>query len=181
VNGGCREDLPLAAAAALLLLAAVVLTLATVASALTLVALAALAARGTPLASSLTTVAATTTAAVATATATVAATAATAVTSSEAAAAATTTAAGAVRGLVDADSASIELDVVHVLHSSVGLSIGREADKTEASAATSVAVLDDDGLFDLAELLELLAQSLVIGVPRKTSYEELRHGDLKEH
>jgi hypothetical protein len=25
------------------------------------------------------------------------------------------------------------------------------------------------GLFDLAELLELLAQSLVIGVPRKTS------------
>lgn len=54
------------------------------------------------------------------------------------------------------------------------------------------------GLFDLAELLELLAQSLVIGMPRKTSvrwsvielriavrfdlpYEELRHGELKEH
>jgi hypothetical protein len=34
------------------------------------------------------------------------------------------------------------------------------------------------GLLDGAELLELLTQSGVIGVPGKTSNEELRHGDL---
>jgi hypothetical protein len=36
------------------------------------------------------------------------------------------------------------LDVVHVLHGSVGLSIAGESDKAEAPAAASVAVLDDN-------------------------------------
>lgn len=35
------------------------------------------------------------------------------------------------------------LDVVHVLHSSISLSVGGETDKTETPAATGVAVLDD--------------------------------------
>jgi hypothetical protein len=36
------------------------------------------------------------------------------------------------------------LDVVHVLHGSVGLSIAGESDKAKAPAAASVTVLDDN-------------------------------------
>jgi len=170
-------SLPLAAtAAALLLLIAITLTLAATIAALTLTLVAtALAAWGTPLTA--TAVATTAAAVVATATASTSVAAA----SVAAATAAAATTSSTIRCLVDADSTTIEFDVVHVLHSIVGLSIRGVTDETETPAAASVAVLDDDSLLYLAELLELRTQSGVIGVPRKTSYEELRHGDLKKH
>jgi len=94
-----------------------------------------------------------------------------------AAASATTTAAGAVGGLVNADGASIKFDVVHVLHGVIGLRLLREAHEAESTAAASIAVLDNDSFFDLAELFELLAKSGIVGVPGKATNKELgRHG-----
>jgi len=174
------SSLPLVATAALLLLLLIAITTLAAAAAtiaaLTLALVAtALAAWGTPLTA--TAVAATAAAVVATATASTSVAAAS-VAAATAAAAATSSTIGC---LVDADGTTIEFDVVHVLHSIVGLSIRGVTDETETPAAASVAVLDDDSLLYLAELLELRTQSGVIGVPRKTSYEELRHGDLKKH
>jgi hypothetical protein len=173
------SSLPLAATAAalLLLLVAITSTLAAAATiaALTLALVAtALAAWGTPLT-------AVATAAAAVVATTAAATSVAAASVATATAAATATASGTIRCLVDADGTTVKFDVVHVLHGSVGLSIRGVTDEAETPAAASVAVLDDDSLLYLAELLELRTQSDVIGVPRKTSYEELRHGDLKKH
>jgi len=89
------------------------------------------------------------------------------------ASAATAATSSAVRGLVDADPTSVELLVVQSLHGRVGVCVIGEADEAKASAATSVAVLDDNGFFDLAELLELLAEGAVVGVPGKASNEQL--------
>jgi hypothetical protein len=82
------------------------------------------------------------------------------------------------------------LFVVHSLHGSIGLSVLCIPNKAKASAASSIAVLNHDlsrcehswigatemvkqrathSFFDLAEFLELLAQSLVVGMPRKAS------------
>jgi hypothetical protein len=77
------------------------------------------------------------------------------------------------------------LDVIHVLDGIVGLGVLAEANETEATAATGVAVLDDDlrvlvkgalervgntySLLDLAELLELAPEGLVVGVPGEAS------------
>jgi hypothetical protein len=75
------------------------------------------------------------------------------------------------------------------LHGGIGASIVREANKAKSSAAARIAVLDDnlwrcqrsldacrlspagvtDGFLNLAVLLELGAQSLIVGVPRKAS------------
>jgi hypothetical protein len=143
------------------------------------VATAAAAILGAPVASAAA-VAAVTTAAIATLTSSVTATAtaATITTAAITTAATAATAAGAtVRSLVNTNYATIELNVVHVLHGSVGLGVLGVPNKPESAAAASVAVLDDDCLFDLAELLELRAQSAVIGVPSKAANEELRHVD----
>jgi hypothetical protein len=77
------------------------------------------------------------------------------------------------------------LDVIHVRDGSIGLGVLAEANETEATAAAGIAVLDDDlrvlvkgalgrvrntySLLDLAELLELGAESLVIRVPGEAS------------
>jgi len=122
-------------------------------------------------------------AAVATVAATVASSLTTAVTSTvsaataSVAAAARSTTASAVGGLVDANPTSVEFLVVHGLHSGIGLGVLGIANKAKASAAASIAVLNHDGFFDLTELLELLTESLVVGVPCEASNEELRHGE----
>jgi len=81
-----------------------------------------------------------------------------------------------VGSLVDTDPASVELLVVHGLHSGIGLAVLRIANEAKASAAASITVLDYDGFFDLTELFELLAKSLVVGMPCKASNKEFRHG-----
>lgn len=78
-------------------------------------------------------------------------------------------AAATVGGLIDTDPASVEFLVVQRLHGGIGLSIVRISDEAETPAAARVAVLDDDGFFDLAKLLELLAQRSIVGVPSKAS------------
>jgi len=57
------------------------------------------------------------------------------------------------------------------LHGGIGFSIAGEAHEAKASAATSIAIFDDDGFLDLAKLLKLLAQCPVVGMPGKTSNE----------
>lgn len=73
------------------------------------------------------------------------------------------------------------LNVIHVRDSGISLGVLSEAHEAEATATTGVAVLDDDlrwlvkvawvrgrstyRLLDLAELLELGAEGLVVGVP----------------
>jgi len=81
-----------------------------------------------------------------------------------------------VGSLVNTDPASVELLVVHGLHSGIGLGVLRIANEAKASAAASITVLDYDGFFDLTELFELLAKSLVVGMPCKASNKEFRHG-----
>jgi len=73
------------------------------------------------------------------------------------------------------------LDVVHVGDRSVSFSVLRKTDEAETTAATGVAVLDDNlrlsvrvawgwvkttyGFLDLAKLFELGAKSAIVGVP----------------
>ena len=77
------------------------------------------------------------------------------------------------------------LNIVHVGDSGIGLGVLRETDKAETTAATGVAVLDDNlrwsvmvawertkstyGLLDLTKLLELGAKGLIASVPREAS------------
>lgn len=77
------------------------------------------------------------------------------------------------------------LNIVHVSDGGVSLGVLGEANKAETTAATGVAVLYDDlrlsvmvacewardtyGFLDLAELLELAAESLIIGVPSEAT------------
>lgn len=82
------------------------------------------------------------------------------------------------------------LDVVHGRNGSIGASVVSEANEAEATTAASVTVLHDDlfdvsevqfapvarllregthSFVDLAELLELGAQGLVVGVPCEAS------------
>jgi len=49
------------------------------------------------------------------------------------------------------------------------------ADKSEATAASSITVLDDNGFINLTELLESFTESGLIGVPCEAANEELRH------
>ncbi|KAK3069475.1 hypothetical protein LTR53_012157 [Teratosphaeriaceae sp. CCFEE 6253] len=85
--------------------------------------------------------------------------------------------------LVDADRATIELNVIHSCDGGIGSRILRKAYEAEATTTPGISVLDDDlwpsqsvqrhrrhasrahSLVNLAELLELLAQGLVVGVP----------------
>jgi hypothetical protein len=73
------------------------------------------------------------------------------------------------------------LNVVHVRDRGIGLGVLSETNEAEATAATGVAVLDDNlgllarvacarwnntyGFLDLTELLKLGAQGTVVGVP----------------
>jgi len=63
------------------------------------------------------------------------------------------------------------------LHGCISLGLLGVPNEPEATTAPSVAILDDDSFLDLAILLELGAQGLVVGVPSKASNEELRHGE----
>lgn len=133
-----------------------------------------------------TTVAATsltvTTAAEAATTATATAEATTATATAEATATATTLTSGS---LVNADVTSIELRVVHLRNGGIGagLSSGAlvlgllELNETVSTAAAGLAVLDNEGGLDLAVLLEVLSQGLLVRGPREASDEKLRHGD----
>jgi len=98
-------------------------------------------------------------------------------TSSTVASTTTTTAAtsSTVRGLVNADCTSVKLDIVHVLHGGVSLGILGEANEAKATAATSIAILDDDSFFNLAEFFELLAKGSVIGMPCEATNKEFGH------
>jgi len=167
-------SLPLATALSTFL-AAVALTtaLATVAAAGSVSTAALLVAPGSTATAAVATTAATVTSTLASIAAATASATVSSVASS--AAAATTTATGAVRCLVDADGTSVKLDVVHVLHCIVGLGVLGEAHETESTATASIAVLNDDGFLNLAEFLELLAQSLVVGMPCKATNEEFGH------
>jgi hypothetical protein len=89
----------------------------------------------------------------------------------------TITTGAALRGLVDTDRAAIKLNVVHGIDGSISISFLGVADETEATATTSVTVLDNDGFLNGAELLKLLAKSILVGVPGKASNKELRHVD----
>jgi hypothetical protein len=94
------------------------------------------------------------------------------------------------RGGEGAGSGRYILLVVHGLHSSIGLGVLSIANKAKATAASGIAVLNHDLLrcehysayatkfvkqrvtysfLDLTELLELLAESLVVGMPCKAS------------
>jgi len=77
----------------------------------------------------------------------------------------------AVAGLVNADGASFKLGFVHVLQSAFGFVVVGEGDKAKATGTTGLAVLDNDGVFNLTEFLELGAKGLIVGVPRETSNE----------
>jgi len=48
-------------------------------------------------------------------------------------------------------------------------------DEAKATATASVAILDDYSFLDGSKFLELLAQCILIGVPRQSSNKELRH------
>ena len=77
------------------------------------------------------------------------------------------------------------LNIVHVGNRGIGLGILGEANKAETTAATGVAVLDDNlrwsvmvawermkgtyGLLDLTEFLELGAEGLIASVPCEAS------------
>jgi hypothetical protein len=85
----------------------------------------------------------------------------------------TTTAAASstLRCLVNTDSATIELDVVHGVDSGLGISLRSITDESKATAATGVTVLDNNGLLDGSELLELLAKSVLVCVPSEATDE----------
>lgn len=77
------------------------------------------------------------------------------------------------------------LHVVHVRNGSVSLGVLSEANKAETTAATGVAIFDDNlrllvrvmrvrmkstyGFLDLTELLELGAECAVVGVPSEAT------------
>lgn len=101
-----------------------------------------------------------------------AATPATTAALTEAAAAA---AAGAVGRLINTDSAAVKFLAVHVGDSALGISLVAVTDEAEATAATSVAVLDNNGLLNSAELLELGTEHVIIRVPGQAADEKLSH------
>jgi len=101
----------------------------------------------------------------------------------EAAAATTTTTAEATSAraplgsAVDADGSAIELNVIHSIDCSLCIGILTKAYEAKAPAATGVAILDDNRLLNGSELLELLAESHLIGMPGEAANKELGHGN----
>ena len=129
-----------------------------------------------------TTTTATTTTAPAAATASVSATAevVAAVSAAAAAVSATATTAesataprGSIGCFIDAQIASVEFRTVHFLSSELSRLRIVEGDEAESSRATSVAIEDDFDLAEGAEALEGAPESLFVGVPAKSSDEEL--------
>jgi hypothetical protein len=80
-----------------------------------------------------------------------------------------------VRRPVDTDHSAVEFDVVHGANSLVGIIFLGVSDKSKATATASVAILDDDSFLDGAKLLELLSQSVLLGVPCQATDKKLRH------
>lgn len=179
-----RNPLPLATRAALLLAAAlgliVALVLVVVASSATVGLVVVAPAAGTTTAATVATTAlsltVTTTAATAI-TATTAAVASTTTASTETTTATTAATTASLGSLVNTDSATIELDVVHSGNSSIGLGFLRKADKSKSTAATGITVFDDNCFFNLAKLLKLGAESGIISVPGKAADKKLRHDE----
>jgi isocitrate dehydrogenase len=91
-------------------------------------------------------------------------------------AAAATATAVLLLGDVDADGPAVELGAIHGRYGLVGGGVVSEGDETETARAAGVAVVDDDGLFDLAVGGEGLTQTSIIGVPGQASDKQfLRH------
>jgi len=79
------------------------------------------------------------------------------------------------RCLINSDSATVKFDIIHRSDSSFGIRFLTVTDKSKATAATSITVLDDDGFLNGAELLKLLTQCVLVGVPCEATNKELRH------
>lgn len=95
----------------------------------------------------------------------------------------------AVGGLVNTDGAALELGVVHGVHGVGSLIVAGVADEAETTGAASITVLDNDlegkrvrykfvvmtngektySLLNGSELLELLAESVIVSGPSETS------------
>jgi len=82
-----------------------------------------------------------------------------------------------VGGSIDADRATIEFNVVHGLDGGVGFTVLGEAHEAKAAAAASIAILNHDGLFDLAKLLKLGSESHIIGMPGEAANEDFGHDE----
>jgi len=78
---------------------------------------------------------------------------------------------------VDADRATIEFDVIHGLDGGVGFAVLGEAHEAKAATAASIAILNHDGLLDLAKLLKLGSESHIIRVPGEAANEDLGHDE----
>lgn len=76
-----------------------------------------------------------------------------------------------VAGLVDLDRPAVELRAVELFPRLVGVGVIGEGDEAEAARAAGLAVHDDRGFGDLAELLECLAQPVLRGVPTDSADE----------
>jgi len=131
-----------------------------------------------------TTTAAAATGAAAIATATAAATAAraaeaattaaaTATGAAEAATAAAARTTAAFNSLVALDRAAVQGRAVHGLHGRLALFIVRVRHEPEATAATGLAVLNNDRFGNSSKLFERRAEGIRIGVPRQPTNEQL--------
>jgi len=82
-----------------------------------------------------------------------------------------------VSGSIDADRATIEFDVIHGLDGGVGFAVLGEAHEAKAATAASIAILNHDGLLDLAKHLKLGSESHIIRVPGEAANEDLGHDE----
>lgn len=80
-----------------------------------------------------------------------------------------------VRSFVNTNLSSVEFDVVHGSNSLLRIFFLGVAHEAEATATACVAVFNDYSFFDNTKLLELLAQSGLLGVPGEAADEKLRH------
>jgi len=108
-----------------------------------------------------------------------------AVTSSVAANSGTTTTTAAAAApfgcAINLDGATVELGLVQVADGFVGMIGARVGNKTEAAAATGLAVADNDGVFNLTKLLKLASQGIVVRGPGQTADEKFNRHDFGTH
>lgn len=76
-------------------------------------------------------------------------------------------------GALDADVTAIKLLPIEGRDGGVGTIVVGVGDEAEATAAAGLAVTDNDGVLDLAVLLELGTETLGVSVPGETTDEKL--------
>ena len=76
-------------------------------------------------------------------------------------------------GALDTDVAAIKLLPIESGDGGVGTIVVGVGDETEATAAAGLAVTDNDGVLNLAVLLELGTETLGVSVPGETTDEKL--------